>query len=308
MSTLRESLQDYLTIRRALGFKLEAEGRLLADFIDFTNRAGMDSIKTEVALAWARLPANASSGWQARRLRVVRGFARHIHEIDPRTEVPPVGLLPGRNRRPVPYLYSDQDVAALLASARSLSPPLRAATIETLIGLLAVTGLRIGEAMALDRDNVDLVNQTLIVHSSKFNKVRLVPLHASTVEALAAYDSLRDQLCPSPSGPSFFISTRGTRLAHSTIYLAFRELLRQTGLEHPSAARRPRPHDFRHSMAVKTLIRWYRDGQDVGARMPSLSAYLGHAHPAATYWYLSAAPELLSLACERLQCAQGAAQ
>lgn len=306
MNALRQALEDYLTIRRSLGFELKTEGRMLADFVRFANKAGLDTITTEVALAWASLPANGSPGWQARRLRMVRGFARHLKAVDSRADVPPTGLLPGRNRRPTPYLYSKEDVASLLAAARTLSPPLRSSTIETLIGLLAVTGLRVSEAMALDRDDVDWVNETLTVRSGKFGKSRLVPLHHSTAGALAAYGRLRDQLCPNPSAPSFFVSTRGARLAHSTVYPAFRSLLRQVGLEQLSSARRPRMHDLRHSFAVKTLVNWYRDGEDVGARMPLLSTYLGHVDPGATYWYLSAAPELLNLASVRAENALGA--
>jgi integrase/recombinase XerD len=301
MNTLRQALEDYLTIRRSLGFKLEKEGRVLAAFVTHAHAAGADTITTEHALAWATLPADTSPGWWATRLRMVRGFARYLQTIDPVVEVPPAKLLIGRNRRPVPYLYSDHDVAALLAAARTLSPALKSATVQTVIGLLAVTGLRIGEVRRLDGDDIDWAGGLLKVRESKFGKSRLVPLHPSTVEALRSYCKLRDRLCSRPSAPSLFVSTRGGRLAHSSIYPAFRELLTRTGLDQPSSARRPRLHDFRHSFAVKTLLGWYRDGADVAAHLPLLSTYLGHVDPAATYWYLSAAPELLGLAAERLQ-------
>ncbi|MEP6815231.1 MAG: tyrosine-type recombinase/integrase [Marmoricola sp.] len=304
MSPLGESLEDYLTIRRALGYKLETQGRMLADFVAFADAAGARNITTDLALAWALLPPAATPGWAARRLRVVQGFARYLHTIEPATEVPPAGLLAGRNHRPTPYLYSDEEVCALLSAARTLSPPLRAATVGTVIGLLAVSGLRIGEAIRLDRNDVDWTNDSLLVRDSKFGNSRLVPLHPSTLDALRAYSILRDQLCPQPLGPSFFVSTRGARLAHATIYWPFRELLALVGLESGSPGRWPRLHDFRHSLAVKTLVDWYRGGEDVAARMPSLSTYLGHLHPAATYWYLSAAPELLRLASDRLEQAQ----
>ena len=304
MSELARSLEDYLEVRHAVGFQLKVEGRMLADFVNYAERAGVHVVTTEVALAWATLPPRGSAHWLARRLRMVRGFARHLHATDPRTEVPPVDLLVGRHHRPTPYLYSDAEVAALLRAARGLRPPLRAATVETLIGLLAVSGLRIGEAARLDRCDVDWANQTLLVHDSKHGGTRLLPLHPSTIQALRNYESIRDRLSPHPLAPSLLVSTRGARLAHSTIYPAFRELLQTTGLEPSSSTavrqRRPRIHDFRHSFAVATLLGWYRDRGDVAGRLPLLSAYLGHTNPAATYWYLSAAPELLALAAERL--------
>lgn len=255
MSALRRSLGDYLAMRRALGYALEGTGRLLENFVSFAEAAGTATITIECALAWATLPTNASPGWWARRLGMVRGFAHHVQAFEPATEVPPVDLLRGRNRRPTPYLYSDRDVTALLVAARTLSPLLKAATIETLIGLLAATGLRIGEARHLDHDDIDWRNRLLIVRDGKFAHSRLVPLHATTTEALRAYTSVRDRLCPRPSAPSLFVSPRGNRLAYSSVYPSFRQLLQETGLdEHPSR-RRPRLHDFRHSFAVKTQMR-----------------------------------------------------
>ncbi len=306
MNALRESLEDYLTIRRALGYKLTTQGRMLTDFVGFAEQAGARVVTTDLALAWALLPPAATPSWAARRLRVVQGFARYLQTIEPATEVPPAGLLVGRHHRPTPYLYSHEEVCALLTAARTLTPPLRAATVGTVIGLLAVSGLRIGEAIRLDRNDVDWTDASLLVRDSKFGNSRLVPLHPSTLGALRAYSTLRDQFCPTPLGPSFFVSIRGARLAHSTIYWPFREVLEMAGLESGSPGRWPRLHDFRHSMAVNTLVGWYRDGEDVAARMPSLATYLGHLHPSATYWYLSAAPELLRLASDRLEQAQQA--
>lgn len=307
MSDLARALEDYLAVRRAVGFKLKAEERMLVDFVGYAERVGARVVTTEVALAWARLPEQGSAHWLARRLRMVRGFARHLNAVDSRSEVPPVDLLVGCHRRPNPHLYSDVEVAALLRAADGLRQPLRAATMRALIGLLAVSGIRVGEAMGIDRGDVHWVDQTLLVHDTKNGGTRLLPLHPSTIEALRDYGRIRDRLCPRPSTPSLFVSTRGARLTHSTIYPAFRELLQTAGLE-PSwcaGVRRPRMHDFRHSLAVATLRDWYRDGGDVAARLPLLSAYLGHTNPAATYWYLSAAPELLALAAERVDRAAG---
>jgi integrase len=306
MSALRRDLDDYLAIRRALGFKLERAGLLLADFVAHLEANEADTITTDAALAWATLPPNGASNWGAQRLSVVRSFARHLHAIDPTHEVPPPGLLPGRSHRATPYLYADRDIAVLMAAARGLRAPLRAATFETLVGLLAVTGLRIGEALRLDRDDVDLVNGVLVIRLSKFGKSREVPLHPSTVDALAAYTRERDRLCRRPVDRTFFVSTAGTRLLYCNAHLAWLELVRRAGLQPRSATCRPRPHDLRHSFAVRTLLGWYPDGADVHARMPLLSTYLGHVHPGTTYWYLSAAPELLTLVVARLDATIGA--
>jgi integrase len=306
MSALYAEVERYLVIRRALGFKLARAELLLADFLRYLDAIGTDTVTTENAVAWASLPPNGSASWWGQRLSVVRAFARHLHAIDPVHEVPPAGLLPARTHRAVPYLYSHADIAALMAAARELPSPLRAATFETLVGLLAVTGLRIGEALRLDRDDVDLTEGVLTIRLSKFGKSREVPVHASTLDALVAYARRRDQLCRSPVDPSFFVSTAGTRLLYCNAHFAWLELVRRAGLQPRSAKCRPRPHDVRHSFAVRTLLGWYRDGADVVANMPLLSTYLGHVHPANTYWYLSAAPELLALVAARLDAAEGA--
>ena len=301
MSELHKALDDYLTIRRALGFKLARTGLLLADFVAYLDTNGTDTITTEAAITWAMLPADAAADWWAQRLSVVRSFARHLHAIDPVHEVPPPGLIPGRSHRATPFLYSDADIDALMTAARSMRSPLRAVTFETLIGLLAVTGLRIGEALRLDRDDVDLIDGVLTIRDPKFGKSREVPLHDSTVAALAAYTRERDRLCARPVDPSFFVSTAGTRVLYCNAHLAWLDLVQQAGLRPRSARCRPRPHDLRHSFAVTTLLGWYRDGGDVQARMPLLSTYLGHVDPGNTYWYLSAAPELLALVAARLE-------
>jgi integrase/recombinase XerD len=305
MSDLDRHVQEYLTVRRALGFKLVGEGQLLAEFVKFAEEVGEQTVTTQAALTWAKLPASTSQPYLSRRLRAVRGFARYLHALDDTCEVPPIELLPASQFRPTPYLYRDREIVALMAAARGLRPPLRAATFETLIGLLACTGLRIGEAIRLDREDFDPAHGLLTVRDSKFGKSREVLLHQSTIHALSDYAEVRDRACPHAKEPSFFVTTRGTRPAHPTIHKPFRALLDQAGVRHPSSSRRVRIHDLRHSFAVKTLLGWYRDGGDVPARMPLLSTYLGHVDPAATYWYLSAAPELLALAAERLEIASG---
>lgn len=300
MSALRESVEDYLSVRRALGYKLAENGRLLPDFVAYVEAAGASTVTTELAVAWATQPKDSTPVWWARRLAMVRGFARHMEALDPDTEVPPLGLLPHRCCRVAPYLYSDADIAALMAAARALPSRQRAATYETLIGLLAVTGMRLGEAVRLDRDHVDFDEEIVMVWNSKFQKSRAVPLHPATADALRRYARLRDRCCRRPKTPSFLLSTTGTRLNAGSIHHLFPRLVRDAGLEQPGG-RRPRLHDLRHGFAVRTLLGWYRMGVNVDARMPLLSTYLGHSNPENTYWYLSAVPELLFLASERLE-------
>ena len=304
MSDLGRHSQDYLSVRRALGYKLVGEGRLLADFVTYAEEAGASTVTTDLAVGWTT-KATGSTAYLARRMRVARSFARYLHALDPAAEVPPADLFPAGKHRPVPYIYSDDDVAALMTTARTLRPPLRAATFETLIGLLAATGIRVSEAMALDVDDIDWADRALTVRNSKYGKSREVVLHPSTVDALRAYDRERDRLGPNRCTPSLFVSTRGTRLSHETVQPTFRQLLHQAGLEQRSAASQPRIHGLRHTFAVNTVVGWYRDGDDVAVRMPLLSTYLGHVDPAATYWYLSAVPELLALAAQRLESARG---
>jgi len=306
MSGLRDAVADYLTIRRALGFQLVGAGRLLEQFVGFTEAAGADTVTTLLAVQWATLPPDGSSIWYAQRLGVVRCFARWRQSIDPDTEVPPANLPPARTRRATPYLYSQTDIAALMTAAGRLPSPLAAATMQTFIGLVFATGMRRGEALGLDRRDLDPSTGLLTIREAKFHKPRRLPLHASTVSALAAYAARRDQLCLRPRTPAFFVSTTGARLAATTVSQTFRVLLRETGIGPPSPACRPRIHDARHTFAVATLLGWYRDGADVQARLPLLSTYLGHTDPRHTYWYLSAAPQLLALAADRMERYPGA--
>ncbi len=301
MSALRDALQEYLAVRRALGFKMERDERLLPDFISYLELRGAPAVTTALALEWGKQPPDGHPAWWAQRLGVVRGFAKHVQTFDARTEVPPAELLPHCTRRATPYLYSPRDIESLMEAARNLRLPLRAATYTTLIGLLAVTGMRIGEAIRLDRQDVDWTHGLLIIRNSKFGKSREVPLHDSTVEALRRYERLRDRHICRPGVPGFLLSTAGTRLIYKNVHRTFLGLVRHAGLQRRSAHCRPRPHDLRHTFAVSTLLGWYRSGADVEVRLPLLSTYLGHSDPNSTYWYLSATPELLSLAARRLE-------
>jgi integrase/recombinase XerD len=300
MSVLLVAVHDYLALRRKLGFALKRDSRLLPDFVQYLQDAGAGHVTTELAVAWAMSPRTADPAWWRARLGIVRGFARYLAVIDPRTQIPPAGVLSARRRRVRPYLYSSDDIAALMAAARSLRPAWRAVVYETLIGLMATTGLRLGEALGLDATDFDFAGAVVNVRKSKRDNQRQVPLHHSTVEALHAYCQDRDRRWPQPDTPALFISMRGQRLGSGTVHDNFRHLATVTGLQGRGARRWPRPHDLRHSLAVSTLIDWHQAGQDVEAKLPLLSTFLGHVDPTATYWYLEAAPELLALVGHKL--------
>lgn len=301
MSELAEDIEQYLTLRRALGFKMEMAARLLGQFADYCEQAGVGRVSIDVAVAWATAPVGASPGWWAQRLGVVRGFAVWAQTQDSATEVPPADLLPGRAGRVVPYLYSDSEIAALMNAADTLSLPLQRDTYRTLIGLLSVTGLRIGEAIRLGRDDVRCDHGVVRVLNSKHGKSREVPLHPSTVEALRRYAEHRDRCFPAPPVDRFFLSTKGTPLRYTVVQPVFARLTRQAGLQPRSPRCEPRLHDIRHAMAVRALVDCYATGGDVHALVPLLATWLGHGDPKATYWYLTASMELLAQARQRLE-------
>lgn len=302
MTDLEARIDEYLAMRRAVGFKLARHERLLGDFARFSRQRGDNRVTIDAALAWASLPSNVSLAWIAERLSVVRGFARWLVTLDPDNEVPPAGLVPAGPRRKTPFIYSEADITALLSAARREPHPFRAATLESFIGLLAVTGMRASEAMALDTTDIDWQHGLLTVRSTKFNKTRLVPIHPTTRDVLQAYSQVRDQHRGHPATTALFIWSSGNRLGHSVIQPAFRRLLAEANIV-AKGSLRPRLHGLRHSFAVRTLLGWYSDSVDVAPRLPVLSTYLGHADPAATYWYLTGTPELLGLAAARLETA-----
>lgn len=300
MTPLRQALSDYLRIRRALGFKLVSDQRQLEKFVGFLEQAGAERITIELAVMWAKLPVDARPDRWRQRLGIVRGFARYVATLDPTSEVPPEDLLPAYRPRVAPYIYSPQQITALMGAARRLTPPLRAASYRTVIGLMATTGLRLGEALGLDRVDVDLADGALHVRARQ-HKQREVPLHPTTTQALRHYACTRDHRWPAPQSPAFVLNTRGGRLSKSEFNRHFAKLIRQVGLEGAGERIRPRPHDIRHTMAVRTLLDWHAAGEDVDRRMPELSTLLGHADPASTYWYLEAVPELMALITRRLE-------
>lgn len=305
MSALAKALRDYLRIRRGLGFKLVDTGTALFDFVSFLDRQRASFITTELALRWAVQPSRAARAHWARRLSMVRLFAQFRSASDPRTEIPPIGLLPDGYRRKPPYLYKDREISALMAAARRLpsSLGLRPHAYATLLGLLTVTGMRLGEALALDRDDVDLTQCVIKVRHAKYGKSRLLPVHKSTGAALIEYARRRDRLLRHITTPAFFVSDTGTRITQWAARETFVRLSREIGLRGPDGrfGHGPRLHDLRHRFAAATLLRWYRAALDVERHMLRLTTYLGHTHVTDTYWYISAVPELMRLAAERLE-------
>jgi len=300
MIALRRELADYLSVRRALGFKLDRDGKLLPDFLAYLAKVGSTHVTSATAVAWASQPRDVHPAWWTSRLVMVRGFAKYLHTLDPRHEVPPLRLLPHRRARTEPYVYSDADIAALLGATETLQSPIRTRTYRTLLALLSVTGLRVGEAIALDEADVDRSRGVLLIRKTKFGKTREVPLHATSVKALAMYARERDRVLPRRRTRSFFVSSSGTRLFYQNVQETFLQLVYAAGLS-VRRPRRPRIHDLRHTFAIRTVLDWYRAGVDVEARLPLLSTFLGHVGCSSTYWYLSAVPELLQQATIRLE-------
>lgn len=297
MSDLQAALNDYLGLRRALGHKLDDAGRQLARFVAYLDDIGAESISLEAALAFVLDPElDPASSIPARRLIAVRGFARNLAGHDPRTEIPPAGLVSYRPLRRDPHIFSDEDVLAVIAAARASTPfPFRADTLATLIALLAVTGMRVGEALRLHVSEVDWDDAVIQVRHSKFDKGRDVPVSASTIEALAVYRRQRDRRRPNTA--CLFVSLSGTPVAYSHFQATFHNAVCAAGVGSGSAT----IHHLRHSFAVRTLLGWYRSGLDVEALLPRLSTYLGHREPRFTYRYLTATPELLGQAVSRLE-------
>jgi integrase/recombinase XerD len=301
---MREAASEYLSLRRALGAQLRQDGQLLRDFAAHMDAAGDLRLTAGAAVAWATARRDADPYWHWYRLHPILGFSRYLHALDQRHEIIPHGLLPCTHTRPAPYIFTDAEITALMQAAGRMGRRLPAATYQALIGLLAVTGMRPGEAYALDRQHVDLAAGTVMIVRSKNGSSRQLALHPSAVAALAGYARRRDQLRPCPRQPSFLLSVRGTRLHPRAAGEVFARLAQSAGLQPRSPRTRPLLRSFRHTFAVSTLAGWYADGADVDARIPVLSSWLGHTGPESTYWYLSATPQLLALAAGKLAAAR----
>src|ERR1700751_66351 len=303
MNDLKEAIEDYLALRRGLGFKLKKHTRFLEEFALFLQRTDQTTITSRVAWQWAIEPQHIKPCEWAARLSAVPSFARYLSAIDPRTEIPPEGLLPYRTQRAKPYIYSDEQIRQLLGAAKAMpaTHSLQPWTYHCLFGLLAVTGLRISEALNLRVTDVDWTEGILTIRHSKFGKSRLIPLHGSSIKILSEYGVRRDRLFTHRKSPYFFCSRCDGRLDEGQVRRTFYTVSRHIGIQEASPSRGPRLHDFRHRFAVETLLHWHRNGDDVHRRLPILSTYLGHAHVSDTYWYLTATPELMEAVCHRLE-------
>lgn len=291
---------EYLTVRRSLGYKLDHAEYILDRFVAYLHEHDAQGVSVEHALGFATAPPGASPRWQALRLSAIRCFARWAQCQDPTIEVPPARLLPARPTRAAPYIYTAEEVTALLDAAGRLRHPLRAATFRTLIGLMVATGIRTGEAVGLDIASLDLNRNTLRV-AGKYGKIRMLPLHPSVADTLADYLAQRERLLPAATCPALLISSRGTRLRPTNVQETFRGLVQQAGIKPASSSCRPRPTDLRHTFAVSTMLDAYRSGADPAAVLPVLATWLGHTEPSDTYWYLTGTSELLAAATQRLE-------
>lgn len=307
MNKLRDAAHEYLQMRRSLGYKLCEVGSALRNFVDFAERANASYITTDLALRWAQQPQHVQPRTWARRLGMVRQFACWLKASDPRTEIPPTGLLPRGYQRKRPYIYRDAEISKLVWAASQLPSlaGLRGRTYSTIFGLLAVSGMRISEALTLDREDVNLEEGIVRVRETKFGKSRLVAIHNSTRQILANYAQERDRVVRRPRVAAFFLTEKGCRVTYKSALYNFVNVSRQVGLRGAKIGKRdgrgPRLHDLRHRFAVCTLLRWYRAGVDVEREIPKLATYLGHVHVNETYWYLEAVPELLELAARKLE-------
>jgi integrase len=302
-SSFRPLVEEYLAYRRGLGFALDSPAWLLRDFARYADRGGHEGpLSRELAVGWALCSRSSDPAQAARRLSTVRQFARHRALLDPATEVPPAGLLGRVPRRRQPHIYNDAELAALLEQASLLLPRrgLRPTTYVAFFSLLAATGLRLSEACRLEDGDVDLDDGVLTIREGKFRKARLVPLHPTTVKALAHYAACRDAYELAAPG-RFFRTERAPALAPAAVEKTFSRIRERLGWSAQGRARRPRIHDLRHTFAVRRLLGWYQEGADLERKLLALSTYLGHAHVSDTYWYLSGVPELMAIAAHRFE-------
>lgn len=308
-SSMRIKVQAYIAERRTGGFSLTIDAQQLLGFARFVDRDGYRGpLTVELASRWALASRTGRRLTAARRIEVLRGFARYCQTFEPATEVPPVALFGPGHRRLTPHIFTDQELRSLLIAAADLSPPggLRGPTCAAIFGLIASTGLRISEATGLSRTDVDLNEGLLHIHHAKFGKLRLVPLHPSTVQALRRYVVRRDSVPASRTTDAFFVFDRGRPASTRNVEYAFAQLRRRLGWRCRGAHRYPRIHDIRHTFACHRLEQWYRTGIDIDREILALSTYLGHTKVTDTYWYVTATPELLALAARRVEAAGGA--
>ncbi|AHD08840.1 MULTISPECIES: tyrosine-type recombinase/integrase [Phaeobacter] len=306
MKTLCQRLDEYLALRRSMGFALTFDERVLRKFTTYGDERGFDRISTPLFLDWKANYGSADNNTWSCRLGMVRRFAFWLAQHDDRTEIPSSQLVTGRYRRRVPYIYAPSQIANIVAEAGRLPSPygLRAALWQTLFGLIAVTGMRVNEALSLDRQDVDLKRAFLTLRNTKNGRDRQLPVNGDTALQLARYAKLRDRLIARPSS-RFFIKEDGEPAGDCGARYNFAQVSGNIGLRPPQAFKRhghgPRIHDLRHSFAVHTILDWFREGRDIEAEMYKLSTYLGHSEPKHTFWYIEAVPELMHLAAARAE-------
>lgn len=302
--TMQIRVQRYLAHRRKAGFQLLIEGQQLERFASFAEQCSHQGPLTrDLAVRWATASRGNRALTAARRIEVLRGFARFCRQFEPATDVPPLRLFGPGHRRLTPHIYTDIEIGQLLDATATLHPlgGLRGACCRAVFGLIAASGLRLSEAIGLERPDVDLERGLLLIRRGKFGKSRWVPLHASTTEALRHYAERRDRECGRARSSAFFLGERGRPAQVDSVEYAFR-LLRQRLKWHARGDHRfPRIHDLRHTFVCRTLQRWYAEGIDIDSRILALSTYIGHAKVSDTYWYVTAAPELMAVAAERFE-------
>ena len=302
MKSLINSLDEYLKIRRSLGFTLKDTEKLLNNFISFLTQRNHAYITVKLALECAMLPQNALRSTWGRRLAIIRLFAKYLAAEDPRTEIPSPQLLSQKIKRLQPYIYSDKEIVQLLSAFQELpTRGLRHHTYFYFFGLMVVTGCRVSELIALNREDVDMKNGWITIRDSKCHKSRLLPLHPTTLRQIKKYCKLRDSQFPIPDTQSFFLSDQGTQVSNSGTRKVFIRISKRIGLRGTTDSKGPRIHDIRHTFAVKTMLNWYRDGVDINQKISLLSTYLGHKKPSDTYWYITSMPELLAQAALRFE-------
>jgi integrase/recombinase XerD len=296
----RTILKDYLAMRRKLGFKLQKHEETLRGFLNFFETRKDTYLTTELALKWAKKPKNTDPAWWTERLSMIRGFAAYWKTIDPRTEVPSLHILLPQYKRPTPHIYSNQEIAQILSLAKKL-PTKDSYTYWTLYGLLLATGMRIGEALALDNEDVDLKQGVITIRDTKLNKSRILPLHITTLEILKQYVQKRNKQFAKSKEAAFFVVSDDRRPSHHMAWRRFKKILIEMGIWNPSHNKDPRLHSLRHTFAVRALTEFYRNGQDIDGKIHALSTYLGHKDIRCTYWYLTAVPELMAQVLSRLE-------
>jgi integrase len=302
-ATMKHLVQEYLDERRGLGFALEVPGSQLMAFAHFADALGhRGPLTCQLITSWARDEAKRATPltW-ARRLGIIRPFAAHRARVEPGTYVPEANTFGRSRRRLAPHLYTDQEIVDLLAVASRLKGTMRPATYRVLFGLIAATALRVSEALRLECADVDLDAGMLTVRQTKFAKSRLVPLHPTTIRALKHYLAIRQRHLPTVSDGPFLASAKGTALARSTVHRVFAQLRDQLGWTARGSHAVPRIHDLRHTFICRRVQLWREHGTDIDNAMEALSTYVGHAKVSDTYWYLTAAPDLMSVAGRRFE-------